>query len=252
MTNRLVFTVDVDRDANIHIDGQSAAGSKDRGQGVAPRFGSSEKGLSLIMDMLDGLGIKGTFFVEGRTAETVDCSCLADQCIGFHGYDHEDLTAIDDLPEVMDRAYSAVRDNVARPVCFRAPFMQTDDRVYDELVRLGIGHDSSVYGVPGQHIFAVRSVTVHPVAKGRDRNGKTIAAYLWPMHEGKRTAQDYIDLASSISDGELLISTHSWHMIESIENGLLTEDEVRTNICNVESVITGIIDEGFTPSILVV
>lgn len=252
MTRRLIFTVDVDRDANIHIDGQSAAGSTDRGQGTAPRFSSSEKGLASITDLLDSLGIKGTFFIEGRTAETIDCSCIGDQCIGFHGYDHEDLTLTEDLSTVMDRGFSAVRDNVSKPVCFRAPFMHTDDRVYDELARLGIGHDSSAYGEPGQHIYDVGSVTVHPVAKGRDRNGRTMAAYLWPMHEGKRVPRDYIDLASSIPDGELLISTHSWHIFESIEKGLLSEDAVRKNISDVESVITGIIDEGFTPSILVV
>ena len=251
MTRKLIFTVDVDRDVNFQIDGQEAAGSIDRGSGTAPRFLSSQRGLDIIIDILDELGIKATFFVEGRTAETIDCSCISGHCIGFHGYDHEDLTKVGNLSEVMDKGYSAVNDHVSKPKCFRAPYMTIDDRIYSELSRLGIKHDSSVYSEPGTLPFEKGGVTEHPVAKGKDRDGKTIAAYIWPMHEGKREPSDYIDLAVSMDDGELLISTHSWHMVERRESGPMSEMEIRSNVERVKAVLQGIMDAGFEASTVI-
>lgn len=251
MTRRLIFTVDVDRDVNFHVERQIPAGSIDRGQGIQPRFSSSERGLGLLAGMLDDMGIRGTFFIEGRTSELVDCSIIADHCIGFHGYDHEDLTTLEDPSDAISRGYQAVRDNVGIPVCFRAPFMSIDGKVYSNLLELGIKHDSSVYSTPGAPAYEVRGVMEHPVAKGKDRNGKTIAAYLWPMHEGKRIPKDYIDLATTIEDGDLLISTHTWHIVESRDDGPMSEENIKTNLDNVMAVLEGILDLGFKPGVLV-
>ena len=250
MTRRLIFTVDVDRDVNIRLEGQEAAGSTDRGSGTAPRFVSSDRGIGIIADLLDDIGIKGTFFVEGRTAEIADCSRLSGHCIGFHGYDHEDLTAVTDLESVMDRGYAAVADNVSSPVCFRAPYMTMDDRIYSELSRLGIRHDSSVYADPGTPVYEVMGIMEHPVAKGRDGSGRNMAAYLWPMHEGRRGPADYVEFARGMDDGDLLISTHSWHMVETIGNGPMSEEEIGRNVSAVREALTGIIDEGFAPAII--
>ena len=73
MTRKLYFTVDADRDVNIPIPGSVAAGSIDRGSGTGPRFSSSERGMSVLVDLLDDIGVRGTFFLEGRTAEMADC-----------------------------------------------------------------------------------------------------------------------------------------------------------------------------------
>ena len=250
MTRRLIFTVDVDRDVNIKIDGKDAAGSIDRGNGTNPRFVSSEEGLRIILDMLDGIGVKGTFLMEGRTAETIDCLSLSGHCIGFHGYDHEDLTTVSDPESVMRRGYEAVKDNVSTPVCFRAPYMSIDDRVYGVLSSLGIRHDSSVYAEPGVPSYKVGDVTEHPVAKGKDKDGRTIAAYLWPLHEGKRGYGDYVDLARSMGDGDLILSTHSWHMVERRESGRMSEEDIGKNLEDVKKVIDLILDEGFRPAVL--
>ena len=252
MTRRLIFTVDVDRDVNIEIDGSQAAGSMDRGQGTAPRFESAEKGLEIILDLLNKYGIKATFFVEGHTAEVLDCSAMADHCIGFHGYDHEDLTKLgsDELKVVMDKGYAAVKDNLKAPTCFRAPFMKISDQVYGELNRLGIRHDSSVYADPGKAPYEIAGVTEHPVAKGKDVRGSPIAAYLWPMHEGMREPSDYLSLARSITDGDLVLGTHSWHMVESRDKGIMTWAEMEHNKKSVEQVIKLIIDEGFEPAVI--
>ncbi len=250
MTRRLLLTVDVDRDVNIETDSGAAAGSLDRGQGTAPRFSSSEKGLGILLDLLDEMGIKATFFVEGRTAETIDCSGISGHCIGFHGYDHENLPKVADPGRVMDMGYQAVADRIGRPVCFRAPYMSIDHRVYLELRRLGVAHDSSVYSDPGKAPYTIDGITEHPVFKGRDGSGRTIAAYLWPMHEGKRAPGDYLELARGSGDTDLILATHSWHMAERRDSGPMSEKEIQQNHDNVWEVLSTIINEGYEPSTL--
>jgi len=250
MTRRLVFAVDLDRDVNIPIEGRPEAGSADRGSGAGPRFSSSERGLELILELLDDLGIKATFFVEGRTSEMFDCSGIRGHCIGFHGYDHEDLTSLADPGKAMSKGFQAVSDNISRPVCFRAPYMKSDERVLSELVSLGIRHDSSVYADPEVQPYERNGITEHPVAKGRDGNGRTIAAYLWPMHEGKRSFGDYSSLITGQDDQDIVLSTHSWHIVERRDSGIMEEEEIMVNLDNVKAVIEMFMDEGFVPSVL--
>lgn len=250
MTRRLLFTVDLDRDVNFAVEGRTEAGSLDRGQGIAPRFSSAEKGLALLLGLLDEMGIKATFFVEGRTSEVIDCSVLSGHCIGFHGYDHEDMALVPDLASVMDRGYRAVSDNVARPVCFRAPYMSMDDRIYAELQRLGIRHDSSVYASPTTPAYDVSGITEHPVAKGKDGTGKTIFAYLWPLHEGRRVPSDYIGLIRSCGDGDIVLATHTWHIVERRESGLMSHDDIAQNLDGVRQVLASAMDAGYRPAVI--
>lgn len=252
MSRRLYFTVDVDRDCNIPIPGTSVAGSIDRGSGTAPRFSSSEAGLPMIVDILDDLGMKGTFFVEGRTAEVTDCSCLHGHRIGFHGYDHEDLTGaetgvVPDAEDVLSRGFDAVSDTVSRPECFRAPYMAANSRILEIVGGMGIRADSSEYtAVGGDPSPYVRDgMAEYPVPKAKDRAGKTIAAYLWPMHEGRRVPQDYIDMASGTDS--LVLATHSWHMAESRADGPMSEARIASNVSDVRRVLEGILDLGFEP-----
>ena len=246
MKRRLIFTVDVDRDVNIQLEGREAAGSLDRGSGTDPRFSSSAEGIRLLVDLLDDLNIRATFFIEGRTAEMTDCSILSGHCIGFHGYDHEDLTKLSYIHSVMRRGYDAVRDKISAPTCFRAPYMTVSDSVFEELRTLGIAHDSSVYCGIDSESYDIGGITEHPVAKGKDAAGKTIAAYLWPMHEGKRKPRDYIELADSL-EGDMVLSTHSWHIVEKREGGHMSDDEIDRNLSNIRKVLEGIIDLGFGP-----
>ena len=253
MSRRLYFTVDVDRDCNIPVKGTSVAGSIDRGAGESPRFSSSAEGLPVLADLLDDLGVRGTFFIEGRTAETIDCSCLEGHCIGLHGYDHEDLTGretgvVPDVESVLKKGFDAVTDAVSAPTCFRAPYMSADERVLEAVRSLGIRADSSVYTAVGGPTapFGSSGMTVYPVPKAKDRNGKTIAAYLWPMHEGKRRPEDYIEMASGLD--HLVLATHSWHMTESRDGGTMSKDRAEENLRNVRAVLEGILDLGFEPS----
>ena len=258
MSRKLVFTVDLDRDVNISLKGEVAAGSMDRGEGPSPRFSSSEKGLRILLDLLDEIGVRSTFFVEGRTAETIDCTGISGHCIGLHGYDHEDLIGAStgvhvDVRDVLSKGFDAVSDNIARPVCFRAPYMCCDEGVLNAVRELGIMHDSSVYRHPdeGQEPYLTQTgIMEHPVPKTRDRNGKVIAAYLWPMHEGKRPPEDYIRMASESTSSEFVLATHTWHMVETIDGGPMDDGGIRRNLAHVREVLTGIMDAGYVPDVM--
>lgn len=147
---RFCFTVDLDRDVNVRIPGRTAAGSLDRGRGDAPRFSSSLAGLGMLADLLDDLGVRCTFFCEGRTLEKIrDGGGLFDgHEVGLHGYDHEDLSVLGpaDAAAVLSRGREAVRDVVGRdPVSFRAPYMKPPADLVHLLADVGIRADSSLY-----------------------------------------------------------------------------------------------------------
>lgn len=252
MTGRLIFTVDLDRDVNIPLEGSNKAGSVDRGHGMGPRFESCGKGMEIILDILDSLDMRATFFVEGHTSEVLDCSRLRSHCVGFHGYDHEDLTLAgpEELRDIIDTAFRAVADNVKRPTCFRAPYMKTSDAVFDELRRLGVRHDSSLYAGFGFGPYDISGITEHPVAKGTDPGGKTITAYLWPMHEGTRGPADYLYLARASGGADLVLSTHAWHMVEARERGIMTPAEAEHNREATEHLIKLMLDEGYEPAVM--
>ncbi len=251
------FTVDLDRDVNIPVPGQAAAGSLDRGSGTAPRFSSADRGLDVLLDVLDDVGMKATFFVEGRTAEAVDCSRLSGHRIGFHGYDHEDLSgestgvilSSEEKEAVLRRGFDAVSDRASRPTCFRAPYMVLDEQALSILPSLGIRADSSAYSYGGCEPYAVgKGITEYPVPKAKDAAGKAIAAYLWPMHEGRRPPEDYVAMASGA--GSFMLATHTWHMCERRDGGAMDPSEERENAEKVRSVLVGILDEGFEPRLV--
>lgn len=259
MSRRLIFTVDLDRDVNTPVKGYAAAGSMDRGSGTEPRFSSTGKGLMMLLDLLDDIGVRATFFVEGRTSEVIDCSSIFGHCIGFHGYQHEDLLGQDtgvgvDCEDVLTRGFHAVSDNIARPVCFRAPYMRADEHILEIVSGLGIRHDSSVYRRPEEGLDSYSTVggmLEHPVPISKDSRGKAIFAYLWPMHEGRRGPEDYITMADSLECDDFILATHTWHMVESYDRGMMSDECVESNMENLRSVLEGIVDSGRTPATMV-
>ncbi len=251
---KLYFTVDVDRDVNIQVPGTCVAGSLDRGSGTSPRFSSSERGLSTLLEVLDDVGVRATFFMEGRTTEVIDCAGASGHCIGIHGYDHEDLKTLsdEDLETVLDTAYATISDNVGIPVCSRAPYMSADARVLSSFKNLGIKTDSSFYTDVGgsTNPYVIDGVTEFPVPKARDAEGKVITAYLWPMHEGKRGPDDYLRMAEGI-DGPLVLADHSWHMVETRDGGVRSAGDSVCEADRVRLVLEGILDLGFEPCVLI-
>ncbi|QLH74607.1 MAG: polysaccharide deacetylase family protein [Methanomassiliicoccales archaeon] len=259
---RCSITVDVDRDVNQAVAGKVCAISMEKDGSTEPRFSSSAKGLEVIVDVLNGLDVQGTFFFEARTAieisKVIDLpSLMRGHEVACHGYDHEDLTGQKtgsplgpgELDDILERSISVVRElfGVSR-MGFRAPYLSCDDLVEKELVKKDFIYDSSKVtslsnGVIGPFITENGIVEV-PVASGTDADGKKIVGYLWPMHEGKRKVGDYIHLMGQFEDGLLVFATHSWHMVENFCSGLLCATDSRAQRDNLHELISKGMDMG--------
>lgn len=258
---RLCFTIDLDRDVNEAVVGSPIAASIDRGSGNAPRFASSESGTYQLLDLLDDLGIPATFFAEARTLrETGVGRSISGHEVAMHGYDHEDFTgartcvpmSYGELRRVVEMSIQTIRDEVGTsPVGFRSPYMDPSEDMLDFLYEYGITYDSSRYiyvsDVVNPYPSGSMMLTELPALKGTSANGRAITSYLWPMHEGKRAASDFIDFASRVKEGVCVIATHSWHMVERRQGGLMSQDEVSANYDAVREVLSTLIDSGFVP-----
>ena len=251
MMKKLCFSADVDRDMNECVPGSKAAVSSGTD---GARFSSSEKGVNMILDMLDDIGIKATFFTEARTLDNIDAA-LGNNEVAMHGLDHEDMTgelsgiklSDEELADIMQTSRNIIRDMTGRePKGFRAPYMKIDERILRMLPKFGIRYDSSVYASIGTQPYETAGgIKEIPVPFSADGNGKKIYAYLWPMHEGTRTPNDYIEIANSVNDGIFVLATHSWHITESISGGIMDPPRAEENIGNVRKILTSLLDNGF-------
>jgi len=237
------FTVDLDRDVNF-LNGNNRAGSLDRGNGTAPRFTSSEIGAKIIQEVLDETGIRATFFVEATTLQRINSfETICGNEIAMHGMDHEDITLMTEAE--METMFGNASDIVKRmtgkrPKGFRAPFMKYDERSFKLLEEAGMVYDSSSYG---NTVTRIGGITEIPVSCGTDADGKRIAAYLWPMHEGVRSPDDYVKLA--MKNNVFVFATHTWHMVESRHRGLMGADERTKNKEHLAHIISSLLDNGF-------
>ncbi len=251
------FTIDLDRDVNVEVPNELAAGSLSRGGNSLPRFESTFMGLSLLSDLLDDIGIKATYFAEGRTLEKMsDVSGLSGHEVGVHGYDHENLTNLseDEIYSIVSKTAGIVFDKVGyHPKCFRAPYMNSSDSVLKAISRAGFSVDSSEYSELSDNVQPYEiypGIIEVPVTEGKDINGKKIAAYLWPMHENKRIPEDYVNMANEIKSGVFVLATHTWHITESRSSGYFNKENLSRNLDAVSEVLSGILDAGFVPMTL--
>ena len=258
MVRILCFTVDLDRDVNEPVFGSVCAGSKDRGSGNAPRFESTGKGTRMIAEMLDDLGVKGTFFAEARALHRSGAfSHVSGHEVALHGLDHEDFTGektgihMDegDMREVIERSISLIRDCVGyQPKGFRTPYMNVNDSLMAFLPEYGIRYDSSYYAYvqPEMRPYRLENGLVEiPVPKGNDSEGRSLTSYLWPMHEGERDINDYIGLARNVKDGIFVLATHSWHICETYSGGILDQKGSEDNIQKLKTLLEMLMDDGF-------
>lgn len=257
------FTVDVDRDANLAERGRYEAGSRAMGgTDTAPRFASSGKGLRMISELLEELDIRATFFLEGDAirdiARHTDVrSLLQKHEVACHGVCHEDFTGEstgiclsgEQAGDVAKESRSIVRDILGRDsIGFRAPYQHIDATGLGALARVGFSYDSSltenmIDGKIGPRKLDNGMFEV-PLACGKDDRGKKIASYLWPMHEEKRAAEDYVNLATSFRSGYLVMATHSWHLAETYERGNLNSRQSASEIEKTRRVLVGMLDQG--------
>jgi len=240
------FTVDLDRDVNVQVPGRPGeAASIDRGEGDSPRFSSALKGLEILVDILDSEGVPCTFFIEGRTMERIrDHAGLLDGFeVGLHGYDHECFPEMErgEAESALGRGFAAVRDATGRaPVCFRAPYMSPPEDLAGFLEGTGIRIDSSEYaeGPECRPRMLPGGISELPVCRGRDAMGKDMYAYLWPMHEGRRSPEDYAELSGTVpSDGVFVLADHTWHLCESRSSGLMSGRALEANIERTRAVL---------------
>ena len=255
----VAFTVDVDRDVNLACQGEICSISNG---GKHPRFDSSAKGLEMICGLLEEMGVLGTFFWEGRTAEILSermdlKGLMRHQEVALHGYDHEDFAGKEtglplDLESVrngLDKGTEALDGAFGRKTRgFRAPYQRVTEVLLDELKARGFLYDSSdTVELNGGKVRAYRlpnGLPEAPVCWSRDGRGKKIVSYLWPYHEGKRPISDYMDLVDSFHDGLLVIATHSWHPVESYCFGLRTKEEVEDGMADLRTLLEHIETSG--------
>lgn len=127
------------------------------------------RNVDLLLQVLDECRVKGTFFVQGRVAETFPrlVAALVEQGheVQAHGYSHRPLHAMDraELRREVDRAKKTVEDAAGTPVtAFRAQdfsILAQNLWALEILVEVGYRVDSSIfpmrsrhYGVPGWQV----------------------------------------------------------------------------------------------------
>lgn len=113
------------------------------------------RNVDLILRVFDEAGVKGTFFVQGRVAETfpdlVASLVTAGHEVQSHGYSHRPLFAMNrrELREELERAKSTVEDAAGVAVtAFRAQDFSIDARnlwALEMLVEVGFEVDSSIF-----------------------------------------------------------------------------------------------------------
>ncbi len=255
----LCFTVDIDRDVNIPLKGRPEAGSFDRGQGTRARFESSGRGVEIIADMLADLNINATFFAEARALmETCAYDALEGFDVAMHGLEHEDMTGTKTgitldyghLRNIIEESISIIRDCTgSSPKGFRSPYMLPNEDVMEFLPEYGVMYDSSYYVYAGKEVKPYRlegGLKEIPVVKCTDASGNPMTSYLWSMHEGQRKKEDYVQMAKSIENGVLVLSTHSWHVCET-QKGLLSDEEIDETVSDIRWILETLIDDGFEP-----
>lgn len=106
-----------------------------------------------VLDVLDGTGIKGSFFIPGFTAElhpdVVGRIDAAGHEIGHHGYLHEQTDTLSDAHEeaVLVHGLKVLeRLTGHRPVGYRSPGWELKPGSPDLLKRYGFVYDSSLMG----------------------------------------------------------------------------------------------------------
>lgn len=213
------FSADVDAEAPYlwaHRDGLPPT----LGQLEQRRFGPRE-GIWRILDMLDRVGVKGSFFVPSVVAETHPelLPALVDRGheIGLHGHLHELVSECSDerFEAALDRSLEVFRAQTGlRPKGFRSPAWEMTPAMLATLKARGIGYDSSLMGY--DHPYEIDGMTEIPVQWQVDdaiffkfQGG---GADKWPPRTAAEVGAGWTDEFEAGRDfGQLLMVTvHPW------------------------------------------
>lgn len=120
-------------------------------------------GVPKILELLRDVGVKGTFFVPGWTAERHADRCAAilehGHEIGHHGYAHEypDPSDPKGLVESIDKGLDSLRKVLGyKPLGYRSPAGETSAELFKVLHERGLEYDSSMMDdvLPYRHLLA--------------------------------------------------------------------------------------------------
>jgi peptidoglycan/xylan/chitin deacetylase (PgdA/CDA1 family) len=277
----IAFTVDVDPDLNLPTEDGFGCISK---YANAALFDCCAKGLSILTDIFEDTGIQATLFFEGRTASKLnEILKLKEICkkheVGVHGLEHEDFTIEEIGKFSYDEKLKRVREAKKilkrifgnTPEGFRAPYLHADMELLTILEKENFAYDSSIpeweFSKWKNDSNRIEKLVEFPIPFWETKNGKKIYSYLWPMHEGEKEAEQYIDALTThfkyiresknrssisehfINDKHLpiryvayrglpipMIATHPWHILASYAKGkrdeLGIEREVK-KVCNI-------------------
>ena len=107
-------------------------------------------GIAKILEMMDDLALKATFFTPGWTALAHPAACegilTAGHEIGHHGFLHKmpDREKLDETFEEIDRGFEALQSAFGvRPVGYRAPSGENFPELLAYLAKSGIRYSSS-------------------------------------------------------------------------------------------------------------
>jgi polysaccharide deacetylase family protein (PEP-CTERM system associated) len=126
---------------------------------------------SHLLDQLDEIGVKATFFVVGKVVEVYpqlvrELACRGHE-VGSHTYTHTLLGKSDRVSflQEMRRAIAQIEDLTgARPVGFRAPefsVQRLDHWCFEVLGELGFEYDSSVFPIARLR-YGIADAPTHP------------------------------------------------------------------------------------------
>ncbi len=152
---------------SFDIDAESAWTGKDPSHAqrlITMSYGGYEArvGTSKLLELLDQLGLKATFFITGWTVDAHPAMCeaivAAGHEIGHHGYHH--IIPDPDVPfmeEELDRGFEAMKRRLGVvPKGYRAPTGEFTEELRAALVKRGILYTSSFRDDvrPYRHVLA--------------------------------------------------------------------------------------------------
>ncbi len=254
----VAFTVDLDRDYPVPVQGSLKATSFSPEN--KPSFMCTIKGLGALVNLLEELGIKATFFIEARTIQHIKSKdetlidFIVKNEIGCHGLDHEDLvgeyTGRPIPPSrrlaLIKKATEIISETVKlKPVGFRAPYLRVPPNLGGILRSLGYIYDSSVcletFKPPHPYLLGCRIFEV-PLPLYPLESGKA-SLYTWALLEGKRKLDEFKKMLNTYLEnddgGLLVISTHAWHLAYRISSrSELSTKQVKGNIDMLREILT--------------
>lgn len=255
------FTIDIDRDVNIALKNYVKAFSFPL-EKKQIKFSSSQIGFLLLVELLNKLNINATLFFEGKTAEEFSKELNLKRItkkheISCHGYEHEDflgkesgiVLSKNQKKEILQKSLKTLKEIFGKEIKgFRAPYCRIDKELIDILAELKFSYDSSMIKE-----YSIKQKVVPFIAKGNEneiiefpiptfKNKKKTSLYLWQMHEGKRTAEQYIKLIKSVlkENQILILATHTWHICENFAKGVLSKEEIEKNLRSIEEILIAV------------